>query len=167
MAQLVPAGTPDPEADRRFAERPFPLLEPVGWRGERHRGGYGVADPGSVTIALSLIFGPWDFRNGGPRLSVSVGDRFVHALREDAADRELWLFSARLGEHVSVDTVRSGAFRANPVTTESITIEGEPVEFRVFAAGRRWLAQGIWRGFAVELQGSEIEPAGVALQLAG
>ena len=48
----------------------------------------------------------------------------------------------------------------------SITIEGEPVEFRVFAVDRRWIAQGMWRGFAVELEGSGIQPTELALQLA-
>ena len=165
MAQIVPRGTPDPDADRRFAERPFPLLEPVGWRGERHRGGYGVADPGSVTIALGLIFGPWE--TGGPdaRLSVSVGDRFITDLR-DADLRVLWLLSARLGKHVPVAEVRSGAFRPGSVATASITIEGEPVQFRVFAVDRRWIAHGVWRGFAVEVEGSGLQPTELALQLA-
>ena len=55
---VVPRGTPDPDGDRRFAERAFPLLEPIEWTGERHRGGYGTREPGSNTIALGLIFGP-------------------------------------------------------------------------------------------------------------
>jgi hypothetical protein len=165
VAQVVPRGTPDPDGDRRFAERRFPLLEPVGWRGERHRGGYGVADPGSVTISLGLIFGPWERGGPDPRLSVSVGDRFVVDLR--AADvGVLWVLSARLGKRVPVADVRSGAFRPGSVTTASVAIEGEPVEFRVFAVDRRWIAQGVWRGFAVELEGSGIQPAELALQLA-
>lgn len=165
MLQLVPEGMPDPDGDRRFAERPFPLLEPVGWRGERHRGGYGVADPGSVTISLGLVFGPRQTGGTDPRLSVSVGDRFLRDLRDPDAG-VLWLLSARLGKHVPVAEVRSGAFRPGPVGAASIAIEGEPVEFRVFAVDCRWIAQGLWRGFAVELEGSGMQPANVALQLA-
>ena len=158
MATFVPRGTPDPDGERRFAERPFPLLEPVEWSGERHRGGYGVADPGSVTIALSLIFGPWETGGPEPRLSVSVGDRFVHD--------NLWLMSARLGKRVPIPEVRSGAFQPPPVTSVAIQIEGEPVDFRVFRVDARWIAQGHWRGFAVELEGTEIEPSNLALRLA-
>ena len=165
MARLVPVGTPDPDGDRRFAWRPFPLLEPVGWRGERHRGGYGVAEPGSVTISLGLIFGPRDTGATDPRLSVSVGDRFLRDLRDPDVG-VLWLLSARLGKHVPVAEVRSGAFRPGPVATVSTAIEGEPVEFRVFAVDGRWIAQGVWRGFAVELEGSGIQPTELALQLA-
>jgi len=165
MARLVPEGTPDPDGDRRFAERPFPLLEPVRWRGERHRGGYGVADPGSVTISLGLIFGPWETGGTRPRLSISVGDRFLTDLRDPDVGA-LWLLSARLGKRVPVAEVRSGAFQPGPVATVSIVIEGEPVEFRVFAVDGRWIAQGVWRGFAVELEGSGIQPAALALQLA-
>ncbi|HEX5621660.1 MAG TPA: hypothetical protein VFX51_24760 [Solirubrobacteraceae bacterium] len=165
MARLVPRGTPDPDGDRRFAERPFPLLEPVGWSGERHRGGYGVADPGSSTIALGLIFGPWETGGPEPRLSVSVGDRFVHDLRKPDP-RRLWLLSARLGKQVPIADARSGAFQPAPVTTTSITIEGEPVEFRVFTVDDRWIAQGTWQGFTVEIEGSALEPTDVALRRA-
>ena len=59
MARLVPRGAPDPDGDRRFAERAFPLLEPVTWTGQRHRGGYGATGTG-ITTSLGLIFGPWD-----------------------------------------------------------------------------------------------------------
>jgi hypothetical protein len=161
----VPVGTPDPDADGRFAEQPFPLLEPVGWRGERHRGGCGVAHPGSVTISASLIFGPREPSPSDPRLSVSVGDHFLINLR-DPDVWHLWLLSARLGEHVPGADVRSGAFRPRPVRSVSVAIESEPVEFHVFAVGRRWMAQGVWRGFAVELEGSGLQPAGLALQIA-
>ena len=70
---LVPRDAPDPDGDRRFAERAFPLLEPLEWTGERHRGGYGVRNPGSVTISLGLVFGPWDPFVSEPRLAVTVG----------------------------------------------------------------------------------------------
>jgi hypothetical protein len=166
MAKIVPADMPDPDGDERFAERSFPLLEPVGWRGERHRGGYGVADPGSVTIALGLIFGPRQSDGRDPRLSISVGDRFLRDLR-DRDRNDLLLLSRRLGdEHAPVANRRGGASRPGPVTTTSIAIEGEAVEFLVFAAGHRWIAQGVWRGSAVELEGSGIQPRDVALQLA-
>jgi hypothetical protein len=78
----------------------------------------------------------------------------------------LWLLSARLGKHVPVAAVRSGSFRPGLVATASIIIEGEPVQFRVFAVDRRWIAQGVWRGFAVEVEGSGLQPTEVALQLA-
>ncbi|WP_028065968.1 hypothetical protein [Solirubrobacter soli] len=71
---LVPRDSSNPDADRRFAERAFPLLEPLEWPGERHRGGYGVSQPGSVTNSLGLIFGPWDPFVSEPRLAVTVGD---------------------------------------------------------------------------------------------
>jgi hypothetical protein len=90
----------------------------------------------------------------------------VQDLRRDAGPDGLWLMSARLGERVPVPDVRGGAYQPPPVTSASIPIEGEPVDFRVFTAGARWIAQGIWRGFAVELEGSAIEPADVALRLA-
>jgi len=165
VLRLVPEGTPDPDSDRRFAERPFPLLEPIGWDGERHRGGAAVVQPGSATTALALIFGPRQSGGADPRLSVSVGDRFVIELR-DADVWKLWLLSARLGKHVPGADVRSGAFRPGPVRQASIAIEDKPVEFQVFAVGRRWLAQGLWRRFAVELEGSAIQPTNLALQLA-
>jgi hypothetical protein len=66
---------------------------------------------------------------------------------------------------VPVAEVRSGAFRPGSVATASITIEGEPVQFRVFAVDRRWIAQGVWRGLAVELEGSGIQPTELELQL--
>jgi hypothetical protein len=162
---VVPVGTPQPDRDRRFAERPFSLLEPVGWRGERHRGGCGVSQPGSRTTALALIFGPQEPAGADPRLNVSVGDGFLIALR-DADVWHLWLLSARLGKHVPGAEVQSGAFRPERVRQVSIPIEGGPVRFHIFTVGHRWLAQGWWRGLAVELEGSGIQPTDLALQLA-
>ena len=165
VLRAVPEGTPDPDRDRRFAERPFPLLEPVGWTGERRRGGCGVSEPGSATTALALIFGPQDPASAVPRLTVSVGDRFLIELR-DADIWHLWLLSARLGKHVPGAEVQSGAFRPERVRQASVPIEGEPVRFHIFTVGHRWLAQGWWRGLAVELEGSGIQPTDLALQLA-
>jgi hypothetical protein len=118
-----------------------------------------------VTISAALVFGPRQPGGAAPRLSISVGDRFVFDFR-DGDVSGLWLLSARLGKHVPVADARSGAFQPGPVETVSLAIEGEPVEFRVFAVERRWLAQGVWRGFAVELEGSGVEPASLALQVA-
>jgi hypothetical protein len=81
----VPRGTPDPDGDRRFAEREFPLLEPLDWNGERHRGGYGTSEPGSTTIALGLVFGPWDAYTSQPRLAVTVGSCLPIEVTDEAA----------------------------------------------------------------------------------
>jgi hypothetical protein len=74
--------------------------------------------------------------------------------------------NARLAVHVPAADRPSGAFCWGAVASASIVVEGEPVEFQVHTVGRRWLGYGLWRGFAVELEGSGIQPADVALQLA-
>jgi len=78
----------------------------------------------------------------------------------------LWLLSARLDKHVPVADLRNGAFRPKPAKTVPVVIEGEPVEFRVFAVDRRWLGQGVWRGFAVELEGCGLQATDLALRVA-
>jgi hypothetical protein len=130
---LVPRDSPNPDADRRFAERAFPLLEPLEWAGERHRGGYGVSQPGSMTNSLGLIFGPWDSFVSEPRLAVTVGNEVLampfaehtaFMLRSYlVADREALLSQPRSaepppnfqtsveieGDHVAVDAYGSAA----------------------------------------------------------
>jgi hypothetical protein len=62
--RAVPRGTPDPDGERRYAERPFPLLEPVEWTGERHR---------SFAVEVDAIgIGPGDVRL---RVAVEIPDR--------------------------------------------------------------------------------------------
>jgi hypothetical protein len=48
-----------------------------------------------------------------------VGDGFVVDVR-DADPNMLWLASAKLGTHVPVAEIRSGAYRPPPVTTTSV-----------------------------------------------
>jgi hypothetical protein len=166
MARLVPAGTPDPDGDRRFAERAFPLLEPLGWVGERHRGGYGVHDPGSVTTALGLIFGPCLPDGVTPRLEVNVGRRFVREFNKSSplSLRFAMMSLARpIGSPKAWEAMRKAAL---PEPRDvAITIEGDPVVCTVLSGERVWMAHGWWDGYAVEITGDCIEPEGLRLRI--
>jgi hypothetical protein len=159
---LVPRGTPDPEGDRRFAERAFPLLEPLEWMGERHRGGYGVSQPGSVTNSLGLVFGPWDQFVSEPRLAVTVGDETLGLLFQE----HTWfmLRSYLVADH--------DALLRDPRTEEkpprfptSVEIEGTPVDFLAAGTPERWVALGSWRTFAVFIHAIATRPDGIRLRV--
>ena len=163
MAGLVPSGTPDPDADRRFAERPFPLLQPVGWTGERHRGGYGVRDPGDVTTSLGLILGPTDAFVSRPRLAIDVGSGFPFSVTDP--ESALLLRSRLVGRR---EELLRPPRRDDPTVPERVfvEIEGDRLEFDALRRGDRWLAQGRWHGFAVQLHGTLVDSASVRLEVA-
>jgi hypothetical protein len=165
MATLVPEGTPDPDGERRFAERPFPLLEPVGWDGERHRGGYGIGGPGNITIALALVFGPWHSGGSAPRLSVSVGDRFVIDLARSDPDL-LRMTMVGLAHRVGAKVVRLQDEAVPEIRHVLIEVDGRPVDFSVVRREHAWTAQGRWKGYGIELDGDNIEPESISLQIA-
>jgi hypothetical protein len=158
MATIVPDGTPFPDADRRFHEARWPLLELVGWTGKRHRGGYGT-DGREATIALELVFGPRDARSGGPRLAVGVGTSRVIDLTSEGAPH---LCRMRLA--ASWDEVRRRTELPLPVRDQAaIDIEGAPTRFDLLRREDRWLGQGRWDGLWVLLHATGIEPPQVHL----
>ena len=160
---LVPRGTPNPDADRRFAERAFPLLEPVEWAGDRHRGGYGVSNPGSVTNSLGLVFGPWDQWVAQPRLEVTVGSAPHEDLSEPHAAFMLrpYLVADRqaLQRMSWPDEEQPRRF---PIT---IDIESTAVELDAIGFVDRWVAIGSWRTFWLFIHAIAIPPESVRLRV--
>jgi hypothetical protein len=162
MAGLVPRDAPDPDGDRRFAERPFPLLEPVAWTGERHRGGYGVRDPGGTTTSLGLVFGPWDPFVSEPRLAISVGTGFPV---EVTARHAPMLMRPHLAAARDQLLRRPGRDERPARRSVLIEIQGDSIEFSSLHGEDRWIARGRWAGYAVEVHAICIEPASVRLQV--
>ena len=162
MAGLVPRDAPDPDGDRRFAERPFPLLEPAGWNGERHRGGYGVRDPGSVTTSLGLIFGPWDPFVSVPRLAISVGSEFPIDLTRPEAT---FLLHAQLVSRREELLHRPRRRELGTIGRVRIRIEGEVVELDALRRRDRWLGRGQWKQYTVEIHALDVAPQDVRLHV--
>ena len=105
--------------------------------GERHRGGYGVSQPGSVTNSLGPIFGPWDPFVSEPRLAV--------------ANRE-----ALLSQPPSA---------APPSFQTSIEIECEQVAVNAYgSAAERWVGLSTWREFSVFVHAIDIRPERIRLR---
>jgi hypothetical protein len=163
MAQLVPGDAPDPDGERRFAERAFPLLEPVGWTGERHRGGYGVRDPGGITTALGLIFGPWDPFVSEPRLAVTVGSSFPISVTDPHAP---FVMGPRLLARRDELLRPPDRHERATLSKALVEIDGARVEVDVLRRQDRWIAHGRWDGYAVEIHAIRVDPASVRLQLA-
>jgi hypothetical protein len=154
---------PDPESDRRFAERRLPLLEPVSWDGERHWGGYGVRGRDAVTSSLGLIFGPWDRFVSQPRLAIDVGDEFPMSVTgELAAVMTHWYFIADRR-----DLLRPpDPDETRPRFTAAITIEGAGVSLDALGDPTRWVGEGAWREFRVFIHSIAIQPDEVRLRIA-
>jgi hypothetical protein len=164
MPTFGPEGTPDPDGDRRFAERPFALLEPVAWHGERHRGGYGVGGPGGVTTVLGLIFGPRDAFVSEPRLDIAIGSRFPTAITDEHAP---WLkLSSLVANRDELLHARSAGSVDVARETVHIDIEGEAIAFDALRRSERWIAQGRWREHVVEIHAICIEPSSIHLRIA-
>ena len=162
MAGLVLGDAPDPDSDRRFAERPFPLLEPAGWSGERHRGGYGVRHPGSVTTSLGLIFGPWDPFVSVPRLAISVGSRFPIDV---TGPRAPWLLHSDFVSRQDELLHRPRRRELATLGRARIEIEGEVVELDALRRRDRWLGRGRWTQHTVEVHAVGVEPQDVRLRV--
>ena len=162
MAGLVPRDAPDPDSDRRFAERPFPLLEPAGLSGERYRGGYGVRDPGSVTTSLGLIFGPWDPFVSVPRLAISVGSRFPIDVTDPKAPL---LLHAHLVSRREELLHRPRRRELATLGRAQVEIEGELVELDALRRRDRWLGRGRWKQYTVEVHAIGVEPEAVRLRV--
>jgi len=158
MTTLRASDAPDPEGDRRFAEAPFPLLQPVGWRGERSRGGY--ATSGSRTIALGLVFGPLDGVDGTPRLEISVGSEFFEDLPDECAP-------ATAAAIVGLEPDDEFSYEQATASTEAIQVEGEPIEFTIVSLGPLWVGRGRWNEHVVEIHAEHTEPRGVTLERVG
>lgn len=159
--RAVPRGASDDERDRRFQEAAFPLLEPVGWRGERHLGGYGTEDPDHATMALGLVFGPWRPEPGEPRIELYVGRHHVIALNDVHTRVLLW---NQLRRPPGTAPRMALPSEMSQVRHVAIEIAGSPIDFTVLERDAAWLAQGDWRGHAVQLEADHIVPAGLQLQ---
>jgi hypothetical protein len=158
-AIAVPVGTPDPDGDRRFAERAFPLLEPIGWTGERYRGGYGTAGDGR-TICLGLVFGPFAPWGFDERIAVDVGDHVA---------ARLWANSMRLGAKLRLvpsyeDLSRRDDFPEPTAHTALVEICGAPVELSAFTLGDRWIGHGRWGEHSVGVHAIRTPPGAIRLQ---
>jgi hypothetical protein len=160
---LVPRDTPDPDRDRRFAERPFPLLEPLHWDGERHRGGYGTRNAGSITTSLGLVFGPWDPFVSAPRLEIDVGDGFPFSPHDEMAP--FLLRSYFVADREALLQPPDPAEMAEQFNA-TITIEGAAIEFKALGTPTRWVAEGPWRDRHVFVHAIAIPPERVHLRIA-
>ena len=155
MAALAQRDGPDPEADRRFAEAPFPLLEPVGWGGQRYRGGYGTS--GSQTVRLGLLFEPPGVGVDGPRMEIQVGSEFFEEVLDGCSPREA---AALVG-------LTSDDERLDPAPTlrvAGIQVDGQLIEFTIVSRADWWVGQGWWQGLAVEIRADQVEASVLELE---
>jgi hypothetical protein len=160
---LEPRDAPNPDGDRRFAERPFPLLEPLQWDGERHRGGYGTRNPGSVTSSLGLVFGPWDPFVSEPRLAIDVGDSLPMNPHDEMAPfiMRSYFVADRQALLQPPDEAQAGE---RFITT--ILIEGAAIKLKALGRPTRWVGEGRWRGLHVFVHAIAIPPDRVQLRTA-
>jgi hypothetical protein len=159
---LVPRGTANPDGDRRFAERRFPLLEPLPWAGERHRGGYGTRNPGSITSSLGLVFGPWDPFVSDPRLAVHVGDMFPIAPSDEKAP--LMMRSYLVADRQALLQPPDPAESPKRFTA-TIMVEDVPVKLDALGDTTRWVAEGPWRDLRVFVHAIATPPERVRLRV--